>query len=100
MIAQARCQRVFVQLIGPNQRGQHIVRRLRRCRLRRTTAAPAQAAVHVALGDHDAAFALMTRAIDAREEWLLFIKADPDFDSLHADPRWTGLLRRMHLATD
>jgi hypothetical protein len=54
----------------------------------------------VALGDHDAAFALMTRAIDAREEWLLFIKADPDFDGLREDPRWSGLLERMRLNTN
>jgi TolB-like protein/Tfp pilus assembly protein PilF len=68
--------------------------------LLKRTPAPAQAAVHVALGDHDAAFALMTRAIDAREEWLLFIKADPDFDGLREDPRWSGLLERMRLNTN
>jgi hypothetical protein len=61
---------------------------------------PAQAAVHVALGEHEAAFALLNRGIDTREDWPLFVKADPDFDSLRADPRWTRLLERMHLSAN
>jgi hypothetical protein len=59
--------------------------------------APAQSAVFAALGDRDAAFTQLHRSIAAREDWLPFIKADPDFDSLRTDPRWTAVLERMRL---
>jgi TolB-like protein/Flp pilus assembly protein TadD len=58
------------------------------------------AAVHVALGEHDMAFTLLFRAVDGREDWFPFIKADPDFDALHADHRWNELLQRMRLGND
>jgi hypothetical protein len=58
------------------------------------------AVVYAALGEHDTAFTLLFRAVDGREDWLPFIKADPDFDALHADHRWTELLQRMHLANN
>jgi hypothetical protein len=32
-----------------------------------------------------------------REDGFLFIKADPDFGVLHADPGWHDVLRRMRL---
>ena len=60
-------------------------------------AAGGAAVVHAALGEHDAAFTLLFRAVDEREDWFPFIKADPDFDALHADPRWNDLLQRMRL---
>jgi len=55
------------------------------------------AAVHTALGDLDAAFAALFRAVEARDEGLLFIKSEPNLKGLHADPRWAGLLQRMRL---
>ena len=56
-----------------------------------------RAEVLAALGDHDAAFGSLFRALDERESWLLFIKSDPIFEGLHRDPRWTSVLRRMNL---
>lgn len=58
------------------------------------------AAVYAALGEHDMAFTLLFRAVDGREDWLPFIKADPDFDTLHADHRWNELLQRMRLGNN
>jgi hypothetical protein len=55
------------------------------------------APVYAALGDKDAAFRLLFKSIEERRDWPIFIKADPPFDSLHSDPRWTVLLRRMNL---
>jgi tetratricopeptide (TPR) repeat protein len=55
--------------------------------------------VYVALGDKDAAFRLLFKSVDERISWPIFIKADPLFDSLHSDPRWKELLRRMNLLT-
>ena len=62
--------------------------------------AGALATVHTALGDHDTAFTLLFRAVDGREDWFPFIKADPDFDALHADHRWNELLQRMRLGNN
>lgn len=56
--------------------------------------------VYAALGDRDAAFAMLFKSLDERDNWPIFIKADPLFDSLHADPRWKELLRRMNLLID
>ena len=59
---------------------------------------PVRAEVFAALGDHDAAFMALFRALDRRDSWPLFIKSDPIFDGLHHDPRWADVLRRMNLA--
>lgn len=56
--------------------------------------------VYTALGDKDAAFRLLFKSVDERISWPNFIKTDPLFESLHSDPRWTELLRRMNLPTD
>jgi TolB-like protein/tetratricopeptide (TPR) repeat protein len=58
---------------------------------------PRRAEILVALGDNDAAFASLFRALDQRDSWLLFIKSDPLFDSLRDDPRWPVVLQRMNL---
>jgi TolB-like protein len=58
---------------------------------------PVRAEVFAALGDHDAAFMSLFRALDERDSWLLFIKTDPIFDGLHHDPRWADVLTRMNL---
>jgi len=59
---------------------------------------PRRAEVFAALGENDAAFASLFRALDQRDSWLLFIKSDPIFDGLHRDPRWAAALRRMNLS--
>jgi TolB-like protein/Tfp pilus assembly protein PilF len=59
---------------------------------------PVRAEVFAALGDREAAFTSLFRALEQRDSWLLFIKSDPIFDRLHHDPRWADVLRRMNLA--
>ena len=54
------------------------------------------AAVYGALGDRDAAFKVLEQAVAERSALLIFIKEDPSLASLHADPRWPRLLRRMN----
>jgi hypothetical protein len=54
------------------------------------------AAAYAALGAKNEAFELLFRLVDERNSLSVFIKTDPPLDSLHADPRWPTLLRRMN----
>jgi len=53
------------------------------------------AGAYTALGDKDEAFSLLFRVVEQRS--LSYFNVDPPFDSLHSDPRWQELLRRMNL---
>jgi hypothetical protein len=55
------------------------------------------ALVHIGLGDADRALRWLERAYDERAPQLIWLKADPIFDPLRSDPRFTRLLRRMRL---
>ena len=57
------------------------------------------ASIYAALGDKDEAFHSLDRMFEERDG-LNYIKTDPRFDSLHADPRWQVLLRRMNFPPD
>ena len=53
------------------------------------------ASVYAELGMKDQAFATLEKAIDNRDTLLTFIMVDPPLESLHSDPRWHAILRRM-----
>jgi eukaryotic-like serine/threonine-protein kinase len=55
------------------------------------------ALVQTALGEKDEAFRSLERAIELRAPFVTLLKVDPRFDSLHKDPRFQNLLRRMNL---
>jgi serine/threonine-protein kinase len=55
------------------------------------------AAIYVALKDNDRAFEWLEKAFQERADWMAFLKVDPRFDSLHSDPRFVDLQRRMNL---
>jgi TolB-like protein/tetratricopeptide (TPR) repeat protein len=55
------------------------------------------AEIYIGLGNKDQAFDWLHRAID-QKDWTVFLKSDPLFDSLRSDPRFSELLRRMHLS--
>jgi len=62
---------------------------------------PLGAGAYAALGDNDEAFRLLMKQIEEHAlPGLFFIKVTPYFDSLHSDPRWRELLRRMNLPTE
>jgi TolB-like protein/lipoprotein NlpI len=58
------------------------------------------AAAYAALGDRDEAFKLLFRMVNDRGSLGIFTKVDPPLDSLHSDPRWKDLLRRMNFPTE
>jgi len=60
--------------------------------------APAfSAGAYAALGDTDEAFRLLFRMVEKHEDsQVVFIKTNPHYASLHSDPRWRELIRRMN----
>jgi serine/threonine protein kinase/Tfp pilus assembly protein PilF len=57
---------------------------------------PAGAAENYALlGDKDNAFRWLEKAYEQHASELIFLKADPEWDSLRSDARYTDLLRRI-----
>jgi TolB-like protein/DNA-binding winged helix-turn-helix (wHTH) protein/lipoprotein NlpI len=57
------------------------------------------ASAYAALDDRDEAFRLLFESV-AEREGLNFVKTDPRLESLHADPRWQELLRRVNFPPD
>jgi len=55
------------------------------------------AAIHTALGNKDEAFQWLRKALGDRSVWLIYLKADPIFDSLRADPRFVDVVRQVGL---
>lgn len=53
------------------------------------------AKIYIGLGDKDAAFAWLDRAYQERDQNIVWLKANPMFDSLRTDPRFADLLRRV-----
>lgn len=55
------------------------------------------ASVHCGLGEKDRAFASLEKAFIERDNRIRYLKADPKFDPLRSDPRFTALLKRIGL---
>jgi DNA-binding winged helix-turn-helix (wHTH) protein/TolB-like protein/Tfp pilus assembly protein PilF len=55
------------------------------------------ARIYTELGDKDQAFAWLNRAYEERTSLMIFLKVVPFFESLHSDPRFADLLRRIGL---
>ena len=53
--------------------------------------------IHAALGHKEEAFDWFEKAFQARSETLLYLKVDPKYDSLRADPRFAALVKRLNL---
>jgi TolB-like protein/DNA-binding winged helix-turn-helix (wHTH) protein/Tfp pilus assembly protein PilF len=56
-----------------------------------------RAGVLAALGDNDEAFRVLFKMVEGHEGSNVFIGTDPQFASLHSDPRWQQLMRGMNL---
>jgi tetratricopeptide (TPR) repeat protein len=55
------------------------------------------ARIYAELGDKDQAFAWLDKANEERNGLIPFLKVTPIFESLHTDPRFADLLRRIGL---
>ncbi len=55
------------------------------------------AQIYHLLGDKDRTFAWLEKAYAERDGLMPFLKVSPQYENLHADPRFTSLLRRIGL---
>src|SRR6267143_3211288 len=55
------------------------------------------AVIYLGLGQNERAFAALEEAYRERSTLLGYLKMDPRFDPLRSDPRFQGLLSRIHL---
>jgi hypothetical protein len=55
------------------------------------------AAVYAGLGDRAAALTWLERAADARGVGLIFLAAEPMYDSLRGEPRYRRVVERIGL---
>jgi serine/threonine protein kinase/Flp pilus assembly protein TadD len=53
------------------------------------------AVIQIGLGEKGKAFDSLDKAYQDRSDWMIFLKTDPLFDPLRADPRFGDLLRRV-----
>jgi len=63
-----------------------------------TSAAMGAAVVYTALGDRDQAFQWLERARQISDPEVTGVKMDPEFDTLHGDPRFAKLLAAIGMA--
>lgn len=54
-----------------------------------------RALLETGLGNREDALTWLQRAYDARDEWMVYLRIYPEFDSLHSDPRFQNLERRI-----
>jgi hypothetical protein len=53
--------------------------------------------IYAALGKKEQALDRIEKGIEEREEKVAYIKVDPAFDSLHSEPRFTEILKKIGL---
>jgi tetratricopeptide (TPR) repeat protein len=57
----------------------------------------ALALAYAQLGAIDLALTRLEEAYEARDFWMVWLKVQPEFDPLRAEPRFQRLLRKVHL---
>ena len=82
---------------GMRREAELVLERLDGLAVERYTSAYDRALIYAALGDREAAFDWLNRALAERSAFLVFITWDPRADSLRSDPRFPGLLKQIGL---
>ncbi len=84
-------------LAGRKGDAENVLKELERWSKRSYVPAYNFAEVYVGLGDKERALAMLEKAYADRSMLLTFVAADQEFDSLHSDPSYADLLRRIGL---
>lgn len=84
--------------VGRKREALALLQELRRLAKKRYVSPYAFALVFLGLGDRDQALAWLNKAYQLRDSVLPFLKVNPRLASLHSDPRFQKILRRLGLA--
>ena len=82
---------------GRKDRAQNVLAELKQQSRRRYVAPFEIAVIYIGLGEKEQAFEWLEKAYRDHSSWLIWLKVDPRFDSLHGDSRYRDLRRRMGL---
>lgn len=55
------------------------------------------ALIYIGLGEKDQAFVWLDKADEERNDYMVYLKVEPLFDSLRSDPRFQALVRKIGL---
>jgi tetratricopeptide (TPR) repeat protein len=80
---------------GRSDDARHTLDQLRRLGRERYVTPYGVALIHAGLGERQQALAWLERALNDRAHWLVWLKLDPRFDSLRADPGFADILKRV-----
>jgi len=78
---------------------QETLAELRQLATRKFVTSYGVALIYAGLGEIDAAFTWLDRAFTERSNWLVWLRLDPRWENLRADPRFPKLVRRLHYPT-
>jgi TolB-like protein/Flp pilus assembly protein TadD len=84
--------------LGRAHEARSILAELQQAQAARYVTPIASAWIHLGLGEIDAAFEWLGRAVEERDPHILALPSKPVYDPLRSDPRFTDLLRKMRLA--
>ena len=86
-------------LVGRHGRSRKMLEALTRLSLDEYFSPVMVAAIHVVLGEKDAALDWLEKAYQIRDCWLVWLGVDRRFDPLRSDPRFSALLHRIGVAS-
>jgi tetratricopeptide (TPR) repeat protein len=80
---------------GKRSEAMEIIKELEERSLERYVAAYWILVIYEGLGENDKAFELLEKAIDERNETMIWLKIGPYYDGLRSDPRFTEILKKL-----
>jgi serine/threonine protein kinase/tetratricopeptide (TPR) repeat protein len=85
-------------LAGKPDRARAALKELQELAKRRYVQPYSIAVIYTGLREKDQALAWLEKAYDDRSSYMVYLKVEPIFDSLHSEPRFKDLLQRLALA--
>ncbi len=82
---------------GQKKQAAQVIEQLKEMSARRYVSPYYLAVVRAGLGEREQALAHLEQAAQERFNWLVFIRVEPQFESLRAEPRFAALLQRIGL---
>jgi TolB-like protein/Tfp pilus assembly protein PilF len=84
-------------LTGRTVEARKILREMKTNTSGRYVASPMIARIHLGLGEVDQAFEWLSKGVEERSFWTIFLKMDPVYDPIRSDPRFKDLLKRVRM---